>query len=78
MGDEADADWQEGLVEWGREEALEDRLVQFLNLVKTNRWRSVPLVWGEQLRYAISERLIRVGWGGVIELTDAGKLATRS
>lgn len=81
MGEEADADWNAGLIEYGREETdramFEPRLINFLKVVRTARWRQVPKAWHGQLRVALSENLVRVGWGGVIELTDAGEIAAR-
>jgi hypothetical protein len=90
MGDEADADWQAGLGEWGYEEArramaderikTDKQLPKFLLLVRTMRWRQgVPKVWNEQFRFALGDGLVKIGWGGLIELTDDGAaLATRS
>lgn len=45
----------------------------FLSLVPLAGWRDVPRVWSEQFREALSGGLVKVGWGGVIELTDAGE-----
>ena len=51
---------------------MSERLVTFLNLVATANWRQPPPVWNEQLRQALSDDLVRIGFGGVIKLTDAG------
>lgn len=53
---------------------MEGRLKQFLELVKAGS-RPNPAAWGAPLRAALSEGFIKVGWGGRIELTDAGKHA---
>jgi hypothetical protein len=47
----------------------------FLRLVERSSWRKVPKVWNEQLRKSLSDRLVKVGFGGVLELTDAGRAA---
>lgn len=57
---------------------MDEKLIKFLKLVPSARWRDVPKVWNEQLRAALSDDFIKIGWGGVIELTDAGKTAARS
>lgn len=51
------------------------RLLMFLDLVPTANWHQPPAVWGEQLRAALSDGLVTVGWGGVLKLTDAGRKA---
>lgn len=56
---------------------MDEKLVKFLKVAKTARWRDVPKVWNEQLRAALGDNLVRVGWGGVIELTAAGEIAAR-
>lgn len=48
------------------------RLRQFLSVVPNMRLRNVPAVWNEEVRRALSDNLVRVGWGGVLELTDEG------
>ena len=50
----------------------DDRLLDFLKMVPHAHWRQPPFVWGEQLRRAMSENLVMVGWGGILKLTDAG------
>jgi hypothetical protein len=54
---------------------MDKRLKDFLELVPYANWRSPPKAWGEQVREALSERLITIGFGGSIKLTDAGRLA---
>lgn len=54
---------------------MKDRLLIFLDLVPTARWSQPPDVWGQQLREAMSEGFVTVGWGGVLKLTDAGRAA---
>lgn len=53
----------------------EDRMPHFLKALNGAGWRYVPHVWNEELRRALSDNLVRVGWGGVLELTDAGRAA---
>jgi hypothetical protein len=48
---------------------VDEELIRFLKLVPSARWRKVPEGWNEQFRAALSERLVKVGWGGIIELT---------
>jgi hypothetical protein len=50
-----------------------DRLADFLRLVRSQDWRDPPAIWNEQLRRALSDGLVTVGWGGVLKLTEAGK-----
>jgi hypothetical protein len=51
------------------------KLTEFLHVVKSNG-RNVPShVWGEEIRRALSDNLIKIGWGGALELTDAGRTA---
>lgn len=47
-------------------------LHQFLDCVRLVRWRKPPKVWNEIYREALSERYVKVGFGGVLELTEAG------
>lgn len=54
---------------------MKDRLLIFLDLVPTANWKQPPAVWGEQLRQAMGEGFVTVGWGGVLKLTDAGRAA---
>lgn len=51
------------------EDILDEQLIKFLKLVPSAHWRDVPKCWNEQLRAALSDRLVKVGWGGIIELT---------
>jgi hypothetical protein len=32
-------------------------------------------VWGDQVRFSLSNNLVKVGWGGVLELTPEGRAA---
>jgi len=48
----------------------------FLALVPLAGWRrSVPPTWRDELREALSGGLVKVGWGGIIELTETGDAA---
>lgn len=49
----------------------EDRLATFLRLVSRGDWRP-PAVWGGEIRRALSDRLVTIGFGGALKLTDAG------
>lgn len=54
----------------------DDKLTKFLNLVPRANWRQdMPRIWNEQLRQALSDNLVTVGWGGALILTDAGRAA---
>jgi len=50
----------------------DEKLIRFLELVHGGAWRDPPPVWNEQLRRALSDGLVTVGWGGVLKLTDEG------
>ena len=50
----------------------ENRLHKFLRVV--SGMREVPSTWNEELRRAFSDDLIRHGFGGRLELTDAGRI----
>lgn len=50
-----------------------DRLGRFLDLVHTAGGIRVPPAWSDELRKALADGLVRVGWGGGIEITDAGR-----
>lgn len=51
----------------------------FLTLVPLAGWRKeVPPPWRDSFREALSNGLVKVGWGGRIELTDLGELASAS
>jgi len=56
----------------------DEKLIRFLKAADGARWSHVPSVWLEQLRTALNENLVKVGWGGIIELTETGKIAKRS
>lgn len=51
----------------------DDRLMKFLKLVPSANWRMPPPVWNKQFRHALSDRLVTVGFAGVLKLTDAGR-----
>lgn len=55
-----------------------ESLTKFLKIVPCANWRHVPAVWSDQLRLALSDGLVTVGWGGVLKLTDEGRLRTKS
>lgn len=54
---------------------MDEQLLKFLKLVPTAVWRQPPPVWNEQLRSALSDGFISVGFGGTLKLTDAGRAA---
>jgi hypothetical protein len=54
---------------------MDEKLKKFLELVPNASWRRPPPVWNEQLRAALSEGYIKVGFGGGLQLSEAGKLA---
>lgn len=43
---------------------MNDRVADFLRLVMRQDWRRVPPIWNEQLRSALNDGFITVGWGG--------------
>lgn len=47
----------------------------FLSLVPLAGWKEVPPPWQDKFREALSAGLVKMGWGGIIELTELGKLA---
>lgn len=53
------------------EDILDEQLIKFLKLVPSAHWCNVPKGWNEQFRAALSDHLVKVGWGGIIELTAA-------
>ena len=57
-----------------------EKLNRFLNIVPAARWRSarVPSVWSDQLRAALNDNLVTIGFAGVIKLTDAGYAALKT
>lgn len=60
-------------------EAVEEKLLKFLNLVPNANWRgNVPAVWNEQLRHSLTDRLVTIGWGGRLNLSEAGYEKIRS
>lgn len=54
---------------------MDEQLKKFLNLIPTANWRQPPKVWNDQLRQALGESYVTVGFGGVLKLTDAGREA---
>jgi hypothetical protein len=54
---------------------MDQKLKQFLELVPNASWRRPPPVWNEQLRAALSAGYIKVGFGGWLQLSEAGKAA---
>lgn len=55
-----------------------DKLRRFLGLVASGDWRDPPVhVWGEEIRRALSDQLVTIGFGGVLKLTDAGRAALK-
>jgi len=50
-------------------------MVKFLRLIPMSNWTQPPTVWNPQYREALSGGLVRVGWGGRLALTDAGRAA---
>lgn len=58
-----------------------ERLRQFLTLVPNANWRGCgqpPAVWNEQLREALAEHFVTIGFGGLLKLTDAGRAVLQS
>jgi hypothetical protein len=54
--------------------ARDERLTAFLRLVRAGSiGRNAPPAWQEEMRCALSERLVTIGWGGVLKLTYAGE-----
>ena len=51
------------------------RTTKFLYVCQTAKWHSVPRTWATEFRDALSGGLVRVGFGGIIELTSAGHRA---
>jgi hypothetical protein len=60
------------------EQAVSEQLLEFLRLVDRVQFRRVPNVWNEQQREALSGRLVTVGWGGVLQLTAAGRACLKA
>jgi hypothetical protein len=57
-------------------ESDDERLQAFLILVKTAYWRAhngPPKCWNEEMRRAINDGLISIGFGGIIKLNPAGE-----
>jgi hypothetical protein len=50
-----------------------DRLTEFLRLVRVARWRGAPHNWSIELRQALNDDLVSVGFGGLLKLTDKGE-----
>lgn len=51
---------------------MDEKLINFLARARHANWRQPPKVGNEQLRQALNEGLVTVGWGGVIKVTDTG------
>ena len=56
---------------------MDEKLVKFLDLVPGASWQMPPPVWNEQLRQALNDHLVTVGWGGVLKLTESGQQKRR-
>jgi hypothetical protein len=56
---------------------MDERLKEFLDVASTANWRHVPKVWNPQFREALSGSFVKVGWGGVVQLTVLGEMARR-
>ena len=54
---------------------MDQKLREFLRLVPGAGWRRPPPVWNEQLRAALSEGYIKIGFGGGLQLSEAGRMA---
>ncbi len=54
---------------------MPDNLLSFLGLVRDNSYQfdDVPKARANDLRRALSNNLVRVGFGGLIELTQSGR-----
>lgn len=52
---------------------MDERMVKFLRALRHARWTNVPPVWFAELRHAMNEGWVTVGWGGVLELTESAK-----
>ena len=50
----------------------ENRLIAFLKVARLAEWRLVPTVWNAELREALSDNLVTVGFGGVLRVTENG------
>jgi len=57
---------------------MDEKLIKFLGIVNVMGWRQPPKVWNEQLRQALADQLVTVGFGGRLKLTDAGHEARKS
>lgn len=53
----------------------DERLLTFMRLVRTNRWRMPPPNWNGELRRSLSQGFVTPGFGGVLKLTEAGLAA---
>lgn len=53
------------------------RLAEFLALIRGGSFSNgrPPRVWNAEYREALGSDLVRIGWGGKIELTEAGRKA---
>lgn len=61
---------------------MDDRMRRFLMVAREAGWRAttnyVPVAWAEEYREALANNLVRIGFGGSIELTDAGKATVKA
>ena len=54
---------------------MDEKQLSFLRMIASNG-RDIPSrAWAQQIREALSDGLVRVGFGGVCELTEAGREA---
>lgn len=50
------------------------QLEKFLSVVAEGVFRNrVPAAWNAEMRAALSDDLVKVGFGGILELTKAGR-----
>lgn len=57
---------------------MNERLDHFLRLIPSANWRQPPPAWNKELRTALSDRLVTVGFGGVLKLTSEGEAIVTS
>jgi hypothetical protein len=50
-----------------------DRTEKFLRLVADGYMRKASAQWAAEVRSALSDGLVTVGFGGALQLTDAGR-----
>ena len=54
----------------------DETMKKFLERVQSANWiQPPPKIWNRQYREALSEGFVKVGWGGRLALTDAGRTA---